>query len=176
MAYSEAQKRQHIVEIQTYLHAVSYINSAIPRIVPNGIYNNEMIFAVRAFQREYGLQETGSVDPVTWNKIVSVYRSHIMAEPMAYNAFPSAKYVAHAGEKGQIIYILQAMLADISSNYDNAPDIAVTGEYNKETSGMVRFFQKKSGLPQSGNVDSTTWNMLVTVSEHINSTSLKNRK
>lgn len=176
MAYSEAQKRQHIVEVQTYFHAISYINDKIPRIVPNGVYNKETILAVRAFQREYGLPETGSVDPVTWNKIVNVYRSHITAEPLKYNVFPSAKYVAHIGEKGQIIYILQAMLTDISSNYDNAPDIAVTGEYNRETSEMVRFFQKKVGLPQSGNVDSTTWNMLVTVSEHISSTLLRNRK
>lgn len=176
MAYNEVQKRQHIIELQTYLHAISYINTEIPRIVPNGIYSKETIFAVRAFQREYGLSETGSTDPVTWNKIVSVYREYTRTEPVAYNAFPSASYVAHVGEHGQIVYILQAMLNDIGNNYDNAPKITVGGEYNKETSEAVRFFQKKIGLPQSGNVDSGTWNMLVTVCEHINSTLLRGKK
>lgn len=174
MPYTDAQKRQHIIEIQTYLHAISFMNTAIPQIIPSGIYNRETITAVKAFQREYDLPETGSIDPITWNKIVSVYRSYIRIEPMPYNAFPSEKYIAHIGEKGQIIYILQAMLVDISNSYDNAPKISVTGEYDIATYEMVRFFQRKTGLPQSGNVDSTTWNMLVLYCEHINNILLKN--
>jgi len=176
MAYNEAQKKQHIIELQTYLYAISFINSNIPPIAPIGVYNKETIIAVRAFQHEYGLPETGSTDPVTWNKIVSVYRSYIRTEPMPYNIFPSETYVAHSGENGQLIYILQAMLADIGNNYDNSPNLNVCGNYNRETSEMVRFFQRKVGLPQSGNVDSSTWNMLVACCEHINNTLLRGRK
>ncbi|MCM1506581.1 MAG: peptidoglycan-binding protein [Ruminococcus flavefaciens] len=176
MAYNEVQKRQHIVELQTYLYAISFINKEIPQVAPSGVYNRETIFAVRAFQHEYGLQETGSTDPATWNKIVSVYRSYLRAEPMPYNAFPSSSYVAHMGENGQLIYILQAMLGEICDSYDNAPSLTVCGNYNKDTSDTVRFFQKKVGLPQSGNVDSGTWNMLVTCCEHISNTSLRNKK
>lgn len=176
MAYNEAQKKQHIVELQTYLYAISFINKEIPQIVPSGVYNRETIFAVRAFQREYGLPETGSTDPATWNKIVSVYRSYIRVAPMPYAVFPSETYVAHSGENGQLVYILQAMLSDIGSNYDNSPQLTVCGNYNRDTSEMVRFFQKKVGLPQSGNVDSSTWNMLVTCCEHINNTLLRSKK
>ncbi|MDE5557514.1 MAG: peptidoglycan-binding protein [Ruminococcus sp.] len=173
MAYNEAQKKQHIIELQTYLYAISFINKEIPPIVPDGVYNRETIFAVKAFQHEYGLQETGNTDPTTWNKIVSVYRSHIRADPMPYNVFPSQNYIVHSGESGQLVYILQAMLGAICSSYDNSPEIKVCGNYNKETSETVRFFQKKVGLPQSGNVDSGTWNMLVTCCEHINNTLFK---
>lgn len=173
MAYNEAQKRQHIVELQTYLYAISFINMEIPPVVPSGVYNRETVFAVKAFQHEYGLQETGSTDPATWNKIVNVYRSYIRADPMPYDVFPSQSYVAHNGENGQLIYILQAMLGTICSSYDNSPELTVCGNYNKETSEAVRFFQKKVGLLQSGNVDSGTWNMLVTCCEHINSTHFK---
>lgn len=176
MAYNEAQKKQHILELQTYLYAISFINSEIPQVTPNGIYNKETIVAVRAFQRFYDLPETGNTDPVTWNKIVSVYRSHIRIAPMPYNVFPSENYVAHLGDNGHIVYIFQAMLSYIAGNYDNAPPCTVCGNYNRETSEMVRFFQKKVGLPQSGNIDSSTWNMLITCCEHISSTSLKSRK
>lgn len=175
MAYIDSQKRQHINEIQTYLHAISFMNGNIPRVTPNGMFNNETIIAVRAFQREYNLKETGNIDPVTWNKIVSVYRSYININPIPYNAFPSERYIARIGDSGQIIYILQAMLVDISNNYDNAPNISVTGEYDKATSDMVKFFQKKTGLSQSGNVDSITWNMLVIYCEHINNILFKNK-
>lgn len=176
MAYSESQKKQHIIELQTYLYAISFINKEIPPVTPSGIYNKETVFAVKTFQHEYGLPETGSTDPATWNKVVSVYRSYIRVAPIPYDVFPSENYVAHLGENGQLIYILQAMLADICRNYDNSPELTVCGNYNMDTSEMVRFFQKKIGLPQSGNVDSSTWNMLVTCCEHINSTSLRRKK
>ncbi|MDE5620646.1 MAG: peptidoglycan-binding protein [Ruminococcus sp.] len=176
MAYTNAQKKQHIMELQTYLNAISFVNGHIPSLVPDGIYGKETIFAVRMFQREYGLSETGNTDPVTWNKVVSVYRSYIHTEPVAYNVFPSASYVAHLGEQGQIIYILQAMLNDVGNNYDNAPKVDVCGHYNMETSNAVRFLQRKIGLPQSGNIDSTAWNMLVSCCEHINNTLLRGKK
>ncbi|MDE5772124.1 MAG: peptidoglycan-binding protein [Ruminococcus sp.] len=176
MAYTNAQKKQHIMELQTYLNAISFVNGQIPKIVPDGIYGKETIFAVKMFQREYGLSETGNTDPVTWNKVVSVYRSYIRSEPVPYNVFPSASYVAHLGEQGQIIYVLQAMLNDLGNNYDNAPKVDVCGHYNMETSNAVRFIQKKIGLPQSGNVDSMGWNMLVSCCEHINNTLLRGKK
>ena len=96
-------------------------------------------------------------------------------DSIPYNAFPSERYIARIGDSGQIIYILQAMLVDISNNYDNTPNISVTGEYDKATSDMVKFFQKKTCLSQSGNVDSITWNMLVIYCEHINNILFKNK-
>lgn len=176
MPYTNIQKKQHIMELQTYLNAISFINGEVPRIIPDGIYGKETVFAVKMFQREYGLSETGNADPATWNKVVSVYRSHIYTEPLAYNAFPYPSYVAHIGDKGQIVYILQAILNDIGNSYDNAPTVAVSGEYNPETANAVRFFQRKIGLAQSGNVDMTTWNMLVSCCEHMNSTLLRGKK
>ncbi|MDE5582782.1 MAG: peptidoglycan-binding protein [Ruminococcus sp.] len=176
MPYTVNQRKQHIMELQTYLNAISFVNGGVPRIVPDGIYGKETIVAVRSFQREYNLTETGNTDPVTWNKIVSIYRSYMHTEPVAYNVFPSASYVAHIGEKGQVIYVLQAMLNDIGSCYDNAPKVEVCGEYNADTANAVRFLQQRIGLPQSGNVDSKVWNMMVSCCEHMNSTLLRGKK
>lgn len=171
MAYTNAQKRQHIRELQTYLHAISYFNSKIPRVIPDGFYGKETALAVRAFQREYGLAETGNTDFATWNKIVSIYQEYQHSEPIAYNIFPSSSYVLREGDKGLLVYILQAMLNNIGAYYDNMPAIEVGGTYNAATSDAVKRFQKKTGLPQNGSVDSGTWNMLVRASEHINHSS-----
>ena len=170
MAYTNAQKKQHIYELQTYLYAISLFSDKIPQVIPDGVYDNETAIAVRAFQREYGLPETGNTDTATWNKIVNVYRAYQHSAPVPYNVFPSAGYVCGAGDKGELVYIIQAMLDDIGSSYDNFPMPEVCGRYNDETAEAVRIFQKKVGLPQSGRVDSGTWNMLVRCCEHINRT------
>lgn len=170
MAYTNAQKKQHIFELQTYLHAISLFNDKIPQIIPDGVYDKDTVLAVKAFQREYGLPETGNTDPATWNKVVNVYKAYLHAAPVPYNVFPSASYICESGTKGELIYIIQAMLNTISRSYDNFPAIEVCGEYNVLTSDAVKQFQKKVGLPQNGRVNSGTWNMLVHCCEHISKT------
>ena len=170
MAYTNIQRKQHIMELQTYLHAIALMNDKIPLIIPDGVYGSETAIAVRAFQREYGLPDTGTTDGMTWNKIVSVYRENLRGNPVPYAVFPSAKYVAAKGDSGQLVYILQAMLQTIGKRYDNAPNVDVYGIYNDATSEAVSRFQRWCGIPQSGRVDSGTWNMLVHCCEHMNST------
>lgn len=170
MPYTNAQRKQHIMELQRYLYAISLFNTKIPHIIVDGRYGSETSVAVRAFQREYGLSDTGSTDPVTWNKIVSVYRAYLRSAPAAYNIFPSSSYVVRNGDSGSLVCIIQAMLNDIGTNYDNMVRPETCGTYNAETVNAVKQFQRKVGLPQSGEVDSSTWNMLVHCCEHINST------
>ena len=168
MAYTNIQRKQHIIELQTYLHAIALMNDRIPLIIPDGVYGNETAIAVRAFQREYGLPDTGTTDGQTWNKIVSVYRENLRGNPVPYAVFPSAKYVAAKGDSGQLVYILQAMLQTIGKRYDNAPNVEVCGTYNDATAEAVTRFQRWCGIPLSGKVDSGTWNMLVHCCEHMN--------
>ena len=170
MPFSAEQKRQHIRELQTYLHAISYFDNNITRVIPDGFYGKETALAVRAFQREYGLPETGDTDLEIWNKIVSVYREIQAAEPIAYNIFPSANYIMKQGDSGLLVYILQAVLDDLSLYYDNYPKVNITGKYDAATTNAVEQFQNRTGLNRSGNVNSGTWNMLVRVSEDANKT------
>lgn len=170
MAFNNNQKRQHIRELQTYLHAISFFNDKIPTVIPDGFYGKETAIAVRAFQREYGLPETGNTDFATWNKIISVYKEYLHSNPIAYNIFPSSGYVMKQGDSGLLVYILEAMLNDIGAHYDNMPNVKVGGFYNAATADAVKHFQSRVGLPQNGAVDSGTWNMLVRTSEHINKT------
>lgn len=170
MPFTNAQKKQHIHEIQRYLHTLSYFNDAIPRIIPDGFYGKETAVAVRAFQREYGLPETGAVDRATWNKIVEEYKERLHAKPLAYNIFPSSGYVLRKGDSGLLVYVVEAMLNAIGESYDNMPALKVTGVYDDSTEAAVRRFQSRVGIPQNGNVDSGTWNMLVRASEHNSNT------
>lgn len=166
MPYSDNQKRQHIIEVQRYLHAIALMNEKIPVVIPNGVYGNETRIAVTAFQREYSLKETGTVDAITWNKIVEVYKGLFHSLPEPYPAFPSEKFVCEKGSYGQLVYIIQALLYGMGQSYDNFPKINVCGHFNDETVSIVTSFQKFCGLPQNGKVDCATWNMLVSCSVH----------
>lgn len=167
MAYSKLQRRQHIAELQKYLYSISLFNSNIPQIMTDGIYGNETIQAVKAFQREYGLPETGNTDSATWNRVVSVYKGYLSSEPSAYKAFPSKKHIVRIGDNGSLVYIIQTMLDNVADKFDNAPHVGINGSYNDETANAVRMFRRRVGLPQTDFIDSMAWNMLVGFSEHI---------
>lgn len=170
MAYSSNQKKQHIIELQRYLQAISYVDENIPHVIPDCFYGKETAAAVKAFQREHGLPETGNTDFTTWNKIVSIYKSNLDLKPLALDIFPSADYVVKQGDRGLLVYIIEAILNDMSTKYDNMTSLNVTGEFDESTVKAVKNFQNKIGLPQTGTVGSNTWNMLVRTAEHVNQT------
>ena len=170
MPYTNAQKKQHIKEVQTYLYAISLFDSRIPQIIPDGIYGSETATAVRAFQREYGLPDTGKVDAATWNKIVAVYRNYQKSEPRPISCFPSAKYSLKPGDDGEIVDLIQVMLKAIGKRYDNFPEVTICGNFNNDTVQAVKMLQQKVGLPQNGVVDCKTWNMLVNCCENAHNT------
>lgn len=166
MPYTSIQKKQHIKEIQTYLYAISLFDSRIPPIIPSGNYGTDTAVAVKAFQRAYGLPDTGNVDSVTWNKIISVYREYQRMEPRSLNCFPSERHTVRSGDRGELVCIIQSILRMLQKYFDNFPKITSCGAYGEDTVKAVRMFQQKVGLPVSGIVDCKTWNMLVTSYEH----------
>ena len=161
MPYTDEQKRQHIAEIQRYLQYISERGGDIPQTVSNGIYDSNTENAVREFQRRYGLDVTGEVNGDTWDEIVRVYRSYLETKPEPLDIFPSGKYICKNGDSGELVYVIQVLLKELSRRYDNMPDVAVNGEFTDDTASAVREFQQKTGLPQNGEVNCETWNMLV---------------
>lgn len=168
MIYTETQKREHIRELQRYLQALSMFNKKLLYIIPDGIFGNETATAVRAFQREYGLMESGAADSATWNKLVAVYRNFLSHVPVSYNIFPSKNYILREGDDGLLVYIIQAMLNDFGKRHDNLISLNVDGAYGKATADAVKKFQRSVNLNRTGAVNAPTWNMLALTSEHDN--------
>jgi hypothetical protein len=59
--------------IQTQLNAIADSYPAIPKVAVDGVYGQQTANAVRAFQRIFGLPETGIVDLATWYRISFIY-------------------------------------------------------------------------------------------------------
>ena len=71
--------------------------------------------------------------------------------PMEY---PDAISEGNTGEK---VRILQYMLSVLAEFYQNLPFLDITGTFEARTKNAVISFQRNNQLPETGVVDSTTW-------------------
>jgi len=60
-------------QIQEQLNTIGEVYTAIPSVVPDGIYGEATKEAVREFQSIFGLPESGVVDYQTWYKIQEIF-------------------------------------------------------------------------------------------------------
>lgn len=60
--------------IQEILSYISTVESSIPKIEVNGIFDDATEQSVIAFQKMVGLEPTGIVDAITWNALLQKYR------------------------------------------------------------------------------------------------------
>lgn len=67
------------------------------------------------------------------------------------------------GDKGLPVLVIQSILLTLSQEYPDIPEVSITGTYDARTARAVKAFQEITGLPQTGNVDRVTWNMLAAV-------------
>jgi peptidoglycan hydrolase-like protein with peptidoglycan-binding domain len=135
----------NVKEIQTYLAFIADFVNNIPQLVPDGIMGETTKTAVRMFQKDYFLPETGEVTPVTWNKIVEVYAFYKSEEPSMLCPFKNGEL------QKKSIPVLNHMLEHISRKFDNIP---------AEPLEAIRKIQKLSGIPESDRVDCQTWNRI----------------
>lgn len=88
MAYTELQKQQHIRELQGYLHGISHIQQ-LPHIIPDGIYGEKTIEAIRQFQQQNHMPATGETDTATWNAVAQAYLQEVRPPVLHLALFPT---------------------------------------------------------------------------------------
>lgn len=163
MNYTKSDTESHIKELQTYLRGISFINSNVPRIVPDGVYGALTSEAVSAFQKNYGLPQTGEADRATWNKIHSAYQDVLAyyGEQEKLAPFPSPGHVIMFGEKGYLIQLLQIMINTIADYYTNIRNVPVSGKFDEPTMCAVIQLQNILGIYPDGQLDKSAWNKIV---------------
>ncbi len=70
---SRGSQSDEVRVLQSYLEKISEYNSDIPPVSITGTFGEETQNAVLAFQRQFGLEETGIVGPAAWIVIASYY-------------------------------------------------------------------------------------------------------
>ena len=163
MKPAESFVQQPVRSLQTMLRVLSKDDSSLPPIIPDGIYGPTTMQAVSTFQRKNGLPATGTVNQQTWESIVADYELAIIrldkAEPIQINLEPGQ--VFRQGDSSPYIYLLQAMLIQLSIDNPRIERPQSTGIIDEATMEALMVFQELAGLEATGEFDKLTWRHLV---------------
>ncbi len=128
----------------------------------DGQFGSQTQQAVKRFQKDYGFATTGTADLPTWEAIQREYeRAKIkqgQAEPLLLVLQPNQ--VIRRGSNNTHLFLIQGILTGISRYYDQMPLVAFSGILDEPTAEAISWFQAKSGLPVTGEIDKITWRHL----------------
>ncbi len=172
----------NVVVLQVALNRISQNYPAIPKIPANdGIFGSRTEAAVRAFQQIFGLTADGIVGPATWYEIVRLYGgvnslSELRSQGQQYYAINwAAPNSLQVGDSGQYVQFLQYMLSILSQYIPNIPPVSVDGIFGQATRAAVLAAQRRFGLPETGSVDSSTWDAIYDQYSGIENTTLRSQ-
>ncbi len=153
--------------IQTQLNRISRNYPAIPKISQeNGIFGIDTENAVREFQQIFGLSVTGQVDKSTWYRIKEYYvgvknLSDLIGEGISISeAQVPFSTQLREGSQGIGVRTIQYYLNILAYFNSSLLQLPLSGIYGPETTAAVRRFQQYYGLPVTGVMNTSTWNVL----------------
>lgn len=153
---------QPIRSLQQMLRVIGENDDRLPSVVPDGIYGNDTVRSVSAFQRSVGLPATGITDQDTWEAIVARYEPALVeqteAEPLQIILDPGQ--VIRRGEQNPNLYIAQAILIVLSKQYAGITTPGMSGVLDVATADSLSSFQQMNLIPVTGELDKNTWKRL----------------
>lgn len=154
---------QPIRSLQTMLRTIAQVDPEQPSVIPDGVYAQQTADAVKAFQRNNGLEPTGVADQNTWDLIVEAYKpAQVETQPSeAIYITLNPGQVFEKGDRHPHMYLTQAMLTVLGEAYPGFPVPVINGVLDELTAESLAALQMLSDLPVTGNLDKQTWRHLV---------------
>ena len=173
----------NVVVLQASLNRISQSYPAIPKIsAADGIFGPQTEASVRAFQQIFGLTPDGIVGPSTWYEVVRLYTgvnslSELRSQGQQFYAISwSPPNALQVGDTGDQVRFLQYMLSVLSYYIASIPPVSVDGIFGQATRAAVLAAQRRFGLPETGAVDTATWDSIYDQYSGIENTSLRSEE
>lgn len=167
----EGDEGEQVEVLQKMLMSIVHVYPDIPVVTLDGKYNSETRNAVESFQKLNGIQNTGVVDKITWDRLNLIYEKKDQIKSIEKISFKNqdirkernlnlSDNVLKQGSKGRYVFRLQEYLRRISEINPNISNISLDGIFGCETKNAVIEFQKEFGIDPTGIVDEITWDKL----------------
>lgn len=157
------QTEHNIRELQEKLRGLSYLDDTLPRPAVTGVRDETTDAALRAFQKNTGLEDTGYADLATWQALhhahrqnTRLYTSYAPLYPVSGDAF----FLSSTPHPTTFILLLQVLLMTLSDVTEVIPNTSLTGIYDEPTARAISAVQSLSGLSPTGRLDAATWDVI----------------
>ena len=129
----------NVSSIQYYLAVIGRFYDAVPEVSITGVFDEQTVRGVEAFQTVYGLTPDGIVGRNTWNAIYRAYRGIVDQQNLLKDGaviYPGT--TLRVGSSGQYVTLLQEYLNVIAETYPTIPTVTVDGVFthSSELYGM----------------------------------------
>ena len=154
--------------IHYFLDAIAFLDSDIPRLETNSIYNENSIAMVKAFQEKYGLEVTGVFTYKEWKVLKEVYNKILKSFNSNYQDYIDELYPDYflvKGSKGPDVRRFQRFLLEICRYDHSIPGVRVNGEFDELTEKSVLKLQRDYGFDINGVVGPLLWRKIVELSK-----------
>lgn len=159
--------------IQYYLNYLSNFYSTVPPISSDGIFGESTRNAIVAFQKTFGLPETGELDRETVDSIYDAYLGIIEELTVTFRegeTIPFPGVILRLGVEADAVRVLQEYLNYIAGTYTEIPRVNPTGYFGTQTEEAVIAYQALFGFPQNGLVDAPLWDAIASTYSDLYST------
>lgn len=155
-------EKNRITAVQRMLRSIA-LAEKLPNPIPvTGVFDKTTEEALKTFQRQSGLPQSGEYNIDTWNALKKKYLEIVneLESPIGITPYPNiVGYTLSSGERSELVCITQIMLNSLRLYY-NIPYVIQSGVYDTQTKDAVKIFQRSCGMECSGCVDCGTWNKL----------------
>lgn len=158
--------------IQYFLTTISTFNEVIPDPGYSGVFDERTRNAVLAFQRFYGLPQTGTITDATWNYLYDDYLGIVRSltpEQIGTAVIPFPGNFLRLGSTGDDVFLLQEFINTAAAVYPSIPEIPVTGVFDEATRDAVYAVEETFGYPVNGIVGAVVWNELANIYNDVES-------
>ena len=162
----EGQVVPRVQLVQYFINVLSAYYESIPSIDIDGILGPNTRAAIIEFQKTLELPIIGLIYEETWNTMYNSVLGILRELPPTAVALPSFIYpniIYREGTEGPDVFIIQELLAFISTVVPEIPTVELNGFFGPETTAAVIAFQRMYGIEPDGIVDEETWNKIVDV-------------
>ena len=151
-----------VSSLQYMLRQLARTYQFLPELVVDGVFGERTLEAVMRFQREAGLPVTGTVDQATWDAIRDCWLRQQAKDnySRATRIFPSEGIQVHEGETKEYLIVPQTMFNILAKQFEGIAPCEADGCNGPVSADNIRWLQRAAGLPQTGCMDTATWDML----------------
>mgnify|MGYP000777954528 CR=1 FL=1 len=162
---SMGMQSNEVKNLQYFLAVIGAYYEQVPPVPITGYFGEQTENSVKAFQRVYGLPETGIVDRQTWEDIYRAYDGIVQSVPVTAgnDVILYQGRILQEGMTSDSIRILQEYLTFIHETYPDIPAVNNTGYFGPVTKSAVIAFQNRFGIKPTGVVGAVTWNEIAGV-------------